>query len=89
MQALGWITLLANLSWILLTLLLLFKWIHPAFWIAWATYLLVEYTWMKGLTKEHPFSTLLFLLFYPLYVIITLASFLISPTEWKGRTIKA
>lgn len=89
MQALGWITLLANLCWILLILLLLFKWIHPVFWIVWATYLLVEYTWMKRLTKEHPFSTLLFLLFYPLYVIITLASFLISPTEWKGRTIKA
>jgi len=88
MKGLGWITLLSNLSWIV-TLSLIILDITPHIYILLLLlYILIECIWVINTFKIQPFSTLLFLLFYPFYVLATLGSFLLYTTEWKGRKIE-
>jgi cellulose synthase/poly-beta-1,6-N-acetylglucosamine synthase-like glycosyltransferase len=87
MKMLGWITLTSNIGFIYLF----------SFWTVFPQHLevifililygCVEFLWTEKKAKEQPLSTLLFLLFYPFYVIATMFSFVIFRTHWKGRGI--
>jgi len=88
MQALGWITLLSNFSWMILLLLVLSNQAPIQMLGLLLLYIAVECSWVRVAFKNQPFSTFIFLLFYPFYVLVTLASFLLYTTEWKGRKIQ-
>ena len=88
MQGLGWITLLSNLGWICTLSLFILDENRNILILLLLLYISIECIWVMDTFKKQPFSTLLFLLFYPFYVLATLGSFLLYTTEWKGRKIR-
>ena len=89
MQFLGWITLLSNLG----AFFFLCMWPcsdYPLSALFFFTiYLLIEFCWTEKTARRKPLSTFFFLLFYPFYVILTVLSFVIFRTHWKGREIRS
>jgi len=87
MKALGMITLLSNISVLVLYSHLLFS--NPSLPIIFflIVYFSIEFIWTEKRAQSHPLSTFSFLLFYPIYVIITLLSFVFFKTQWKGRDV--
>jgi len=84
MKKLGWITLSANLaaialpfltSGILAVGLLMMKWVPEYFAIR------------PDLRKQFPIITIVFLITYPIWVLIIGVGIVIFPIEWKGRPL--
>jgi cellulose synthase/poly-beta-1,6-N-acetylglucosamine synthase-like glycosyltransferase len=89
MKALGIITLLSNISVLILYGHLILS--GPSLLVIslLAVYFVIEFTWTERKAKSSPLSTIFFLLFYPFYTVITILSFVFFKTQWKGRDVVA